>query len=62
MPETFIRDTDCAARYGVSRNTIWRWSRERTDMPQPVRLSPGCTRWKLSELIAWEKACAELAA
>jgi predicted DNA-binding transcriptional regulator AlpA len=62
MPETFLKDTDLAARYGVSRNTVWRWSRERTDMPRPVRLSPGCTRWKLSDLIAWEKARAEVAA
>lgn len=62
MPETYLRDVDCAARYSVSRNTWWRWQRERTDMPRPVRLSPGCTRWKLSELIAWEKARAEVAA
>ncbi|WP_397544216.1 helix-turn-helix transcriptional regulator [Roseovarius salis] len=62
MPETFLRDTDCAARYSVSRNTWWRWQRERTDMPRPVRLSPGCTRWKLSDLIAWEAAKAEVAA
>ena len=62
MPETFLRDTDCSLRYGISRNTWWRWQRERTDMPQPVRLSPGCTRWKLSDLIAWEAAQAETTA
>ncbi len=62
MPETFLRDTDLANRYGISRNTVWRWQRERMDVPRPVRLSPGCTRWKLSDLVAWEKARAEKAA
>lgn len=52
MPETYLRDSDCAARYGISRNTWWRWQRERTDVPRPVRLSPGCTRWKRSEVEA----------
>ncbi len=62
MAETFLRDTDLAARYGVARNTVWRWQRERSDMPRPVRLSPGCTRWRLSEIEAWEAAKAEAAA
>lgn len=62
MPETYLRDTDCAARYGISRNTWWRWQRERTGLPRPVRLSRGCTRWKLSELVAWEQVRAETAA
>lgn len=56
MPETFLRDTDLAERYGVARNTVWRWQRERSDMPRPVRLSPGCTRWRLSEIEPWEAA------
>jgi predicted DNA-binding transcriptional regulator AlpA len=54
MPDIFLTDRDLAARYGVARNTIWRWSREREDMPKPLRLSPGCTRWRLSEVEAWE--------
>ena len=62
MPEKFLRDTDLAARYSVSRNTVWRWQRERTDMPRPVRLSPGCTRWRLADVEAWEAAKAEAAA
>lgn len=62
MPETFLRDTDLAERYGVARNTVWRWQRERSDMPRPVRLSPGCTRWRLSEIETWEAAKAADAA
>lgn len=56
MPETFLRDLDLMARWGVSRNTVWRWARDRPDLPRPVRLSPGCTRWRLSEIEAWETA------
>lgn len=59
MADTYLRDTDLATRYGVSRTTVWRWQRERFDMPRPMRLSPGCTRWRLSELEAWEATKAE---
>lgn len=42
-----------AARYNVSIVTPWRWVREGI-MPGPVQLSPGCTRWRLSDLEKWE--------
>lgn len=54
MTESYLRDTDLAERYNVSRITIWRWVRTYADMPQPVRLTGGCTRWRLSEIAAWE--------
>ena len=50
----FLSDVQVAARYAVSRTTIWRWSKE-TDFPDPVRLGPGTTRWRLSELEDWER-------
>lgn len=48
MSETFLRDADLAIGYGVSRNTVWRWQRHRSDIPRAVRRSPSCTRWGLS--------------
>jgi prophage regulatory protein len=33
-----------ADRYEVSPATIWRWVRNKK-FPDPVKLSPGCTRW-----------------
>jgi len=36
-----------------SAATIWRRVKART-FPQPVKLSPGMTRWKLSDIEAWE--------
>ena len=55
MAETFISDTQLAARYGVHRSTPWRWAKTDTAFPQPVKLSPQCSRWKLSEIEAWEQ-------
>lgn len=37
----------------VSRQTIWRWVRE-GKFPVPLKLGPNCTRWKISDVKAWE--------
>ena len=62
MPETYLSDTQLSARYGVHRTTPWRWVKSDPTFPQPVNLTPGCTRWKLSEIEAWEQAKAEASA
>ncbi|SHL21954.1 transcriptional regulator, AlpA family [Roseovarius marisflavi] len=54
MPETYLSDLQLSARYGVHRTTPWRWYNDDETFPKPVKLSPGCTRWKLSELETWE--------
>ena len=59
MLDTYLSDTDLAKRYGVARQTVWRWHRERADFPRAISLSPGCTRWKLSHVAAWESSKAE---
>lgn len=51
--EQYLSDKAVAARYQVSRPTIWRWS-QRGTLPLPILFSPGCTRWKLSDLIRAE--------
>lgn len=50
----FLSDDQIAKRYGVTRQTVWRWSANDPNFPKPIKLSPGCTRWKLSGLEAWE--------
>jgi prophage regulatory protein len=62
MAETYLTDIAVAERYGVNRATPWRWAKVNSTFPKPVTLSPGCTRWKLSELEAWEAAKAKEAA
>lgn len=56
MAEIFLSDSELAHRYGVHRATAWRWARTDPAFPAPVSLSPGCTRWRLSEIEAWETA------
>jgi len=54
MSETYLSDLGLAKRFGITRQTVWRWHRERPEFPRAVKLSPGCTRWKMSEIVAWE--------
>lgn len=53
--ELFLSDTQVASRYGVRRSTVWSWSKAGR-IPQPMKLSPGCSRWRLSGLEAFERA------
>lgn len=52
----FLTDKQVAARYGTARTTPWSWVKKDPTFPRPVALSPGCTRWRLEELEAWEKS------
>lgn len=49
----YLSDKQLAERYGVTRPTIWRWVKER-ELPEPLKLAPRCTRWRLHEIEAWE--------
>lgn len=51
--ETYFSDRQLAERYAVHRATPWRWIKTR-DFPKPVKLTEGCTRWRLSDVLAWE--------
>ncbi|WP_083925133.1 helix-turn-helix domain-containing protein [Thioalkalivibrio sp. ALJ15] len=53
--DTYLTDRDLAARYRVHRTTPWRWV-ERGNFPAPVRLQRGVTRWRSSDVEAWEAA------
>jgi prophage regulatory protein len=61
MADTYLSDTQLAARYNVHRATPWRWAQS-GKFPKPVSLTTGCTRWKLSDIEAWEAARAKTAA
>lgn len=56
MHMAYVSDRGLAERFGVHRSTIWRWVDTNPEFPKPVELSPGCTRWKLEEIEAWEAA------
>ena len=46
-----------AHRFGVSKDSIWRWKR-RGDFPRPVKLGGTTTRWRLSDIEDWEATLA----
>jgi len=56
MQPIYLQDKQVAARYGVNRTTLWRWVKKDPSFPKPISLSIGCTRWRLEDLDAWERA------
>ena len=52
-PTEYVSDKFCSNRYEISRQTWWRWVREGL-APKPYRFTSQCTRWKLSDIEAWE--------
>tara|TARA_R110000751_G_scaffold137830_3_gene241308 strand:+ start:1532 stop:1729 length:198 start_codon:yes stop_codon:yes gene_type:complete len=55
----YLSVKEVAARYSVSVNSVWRWTSQRDDFPKPIKLGLGCTRWRLSDLEAFESSCGE---
>lgn len=53
--ERYLSDYEVALRFGVSRASIWRWDKNEPDFPKPIKLSPGTTRWQLSQLVIFEE-------
>jgi len=52
--KTYLSVRHVADRFDVSPNTIWRWTATNPEFPRPIKLGPGCTRWLLAELEAYE--------
>lgn len=54
---------DTAAQFlGIGRSTFWRWVAEREGFPRPRKLSPRCTVFDQTELLAWRDAQQEVKA
>ena len=52
--ETFISDRQLGERYQCHRTTIWRWARN-GKFPPPISLAARVTRWRMSDVLAWEQ-------
>ena len=61
MEHKWLSDKQVAARYSVSRITVWRWAREIDQFPKPRKISANVTRWHVSELDAFDKRMQEAA-
>jgi len=55
--ERYLKDTEVAERFGISRQTVWKRVNQ-GHLPAPVKVPPNSTRWRLSSLLAFEKALA----
>lgn len=53
--EHYISVKHLSSRLDVSVATIWRWVAA-GEFPSPVKLSPGCSRFTLGSIQAWESA------
>ena len=53
-PETYVTDRQLGARWQVHHLTPRRWLKDDPTFPRPIKLTPGCTRWRLSEIEVWE--------
>ncbi|MBW1802124.1 MAG: AlpA family phage regulatory protein [Deltaproteobacteria bacterium] len=59
MIKLYLTDNEVAKRFGIARGTVWRWNREYPSFPKAVKLSPGCARWPIDEIEAYEKKQAD---
>lgn len=46
----WLSDREVGARYGVSRISVWRWSKENENFPKPRKIGPNTSRWNSAEL------------
>ncbi|MDD3598066.1 AlpA family phage regulatory protein [Sulfuricurvum sp.] len=47
--EKFLRVKDVADMLSIGKSTVWLYTKT-GKLPQPIKLSPGVTVWKLSEI------------
>ncbi|ROR21725.1 AlpA family transcriptional regulator [Comamonas sp. BIGb0124] len=50
--DRFITDIEAAHLVGVTRSYPWKLA-ARGEFPKPVKITSGCTRWRLSEIQTW---------
>jgi predicted DNA-binding transcriptional regulator AlpA len=61
LPSTSLRPAQAAKFLGIGESTFFRWAKERTDFPKPIKLGPRTTVYLLDHLIAWRAAQGALA-
>jgi prophage regulatory protein len=50
--DRFLRLPTVLARIGISRSTLWAWTRE-GKFPPPVKIGPRAVGWRSTEVDAW---------
>lgn len=49
--DKLLKENEVRSRLGISKSTLWAWTKI-GKLPQPVRLSRRCTRWRESDIAA----------
>lgn len=57
MPN-LLTDREVAKHLNISKASVWRWLDEGR-LPKPLKLSPGCTRWRADEIAAFIEAATQ---
>ena len=52
--ERYLSVQEVARRYSISIQTVWRHTKENPDFPKPIKILSGSTRWRLSDIVAYE--------
>ncbi|WP_377277324.1 helix-turn-helix transcriptional regulator [Rhizobium sp. R86522] len=52
--ERYLSVQDVARRYAVSVQTVWRHAKQNPAFPKPIKILNGSTRWRLSDVLAFE--------
>ena len=58
IEKRWLTDREVAARYSVSRITVWRWSRT-GHLPAPYKIGPNTSRWSAEELVEFDRGILE---
>lgn len=54
VEERYLSVQEVARRYSISIQTVWRHTKENPDFPKPIKILSGSTRWRLSDIVAYE--------
>lgn len=52
--ERYLSVQDVARRYAISIQTVWRHTKHNQDFPKPIKILNGSTRWRMSDILAFE--------
>ena len=52
--ERYLSVQDVARRYAISIQTVWRHTKHNPDFPKPIKILNGSTRWRMTDILAYE--------